>query len=433
MKEEFYQRLQNSFVLVRHAYAENEEVGHNKLDSAFGELRFARKIIDKKSPAHEKKLLLYCIDTLLSLVAEGDRQKIHDFADTVHNMPEIFMGKRNYHSFRNEIKHFRSKYGEEYFSGFNKVFPVFNKKVPKNALFYFTPLADEEFKANHPKAYPWLLATAIMALLLPMLIYCLVIFACGVPNSFWMVFGLAGAFIIGVGLFNIVSAFVQMYLGHTVTIVCLLFGGAIVAASLFLLFHPSGVNFFDERAAVHVFFSFLVLTFCIGYYFFFRDGFSTWLKRKKGLNMTQQHKLKKGFFNYVWYLAIQKEIGWVWLFPLNSIFTVSCAITLVLTVLSFVFHSLAVWNCLLLTLTFIVSAVMYMFYRVQENLEKYNTPIVLYRADSEKGFSRRTPVTSIVYDLGFIAIAAFLLYVDYSIVAELHDVSVKEMFLLLFS
>ena len=432
MKEEFYQRLQNAFVLVRHAYAENEAVGHNKLDSAFGELRFARKNIDKKSPAHEKRLLLYCIDTLFSLVAEGDRQKIHDFADTVHNMPEIFMGKRNYHSFRNEIKTFRSKYGEEYFSGFNKVFPVFNKKVPKNALFYFTPLADAEFKANHPKAYPWLLATAMIAFLLPMLVYGMVLFCCGAPNSFWMIFGLVGALIIGVGLFNIVSAFVQMYLGHTVTIVCLLLGGAIVAASMFLMFHPMGLNIFDERAAVHVFFSFLVLTFCVGYYFFFRDGFSTWLKRKKDLSMTRQDKLKKGFFNYLWYLAIQKEIGWVWLFPLNFVFTVSCAGALVLTVLSFVFHRLAVWNCLLLTISFIVSAVMYMFYRVQENLEKYNTPIVLYRADSERGFSRRTPVTSIVYDLGFIATAAFLLYVNYSIVAELYGVALKELFLLLF-
>ena len=73
-----------------------------------------------------------------------------------------------------------------------------------------------------------------------------------------------------------------------------------------------------------------------------------------------------------------------------------------------------------------------MFYRVQENLEKYNTPIVLYRADSERGFSRRTPVTSIVYDLGFIATAAFLLYVNYSIVAELYGVALKELFLLLF-
>ncbi len=59
--------------------------------------------------------LIYYIDTLLRLIKTADRQKAYDFADTVHNLPEICTGSRIITSFTYEVDNFRTLYGNEYF------------------------------------------------------------------------------------------------------------------------------------------------------------------------------------------------------------------------------------------------------------------------------------------------------------------------------
>ena len=115
--------------------------------------------------------------------------------------------------------------------------PIFNRKLPKHAASYFSMDSDERFKREHPKAYPLLAFIGGTALLLPMLsLIAVTQFVIPAPNSPWLMLGCLGSFVFGVGLFNIVAAWLHQYLGHAVTIVCLLLGAWMVAASCLILY-----------------------------------------------------------------------------------------------------------------------------------------------------------------------------------------------------
>ena len=88
------------------------------------------------SAPSEKNILLYCIDTLFEILNEGDKQKNFDFADAIHNIPEIYMQKRNLYSFRKELKAFQKKYGKHYFAFINneRQIPMTKQKVLQGAL-----------------------------------------------------------------------------------------------------------------------------------------------------------------------------------------------------------------------------------------------------------------------------------------------------------
>ena len=60
-------------------------------------------------------ILVYCINTLFEISAENNKKKMHDFADAIHNMPEIYLGKRTYDSFLLEITSLCDIYGDSYF------------------------------------------------------------------------------------------------------------------------------------------------------------------------------------------------------------------------------------------------------------------------------------------------------------------------------
>mgnify|MGYP006992116207 FL=1 len=57
------------------------------------------------------------------------------------------------------------------------------------------------------------------------------------PNEWTLILGQAGTFIIGIGLFNIVAAWIHQYLGHFLTFICIFGGGVLTALSLFLLYN----------------------------------------------------------------------------------------------------------------------------------------------------------------------------------------------------
>lgn len=46
--------------------------------------------------------------------------------------------------------------------------------------------------------------------------------------------GFVGCFAFGTGLFNIVAAWIHQYLGHKVTIICLLGGAALITLSILI-------------------------------------------------------------------------------------------------------------------------------------------------------------------------------------------------------
>ena len=189
---------------------------------------------------------MYCINTLLEIIDENNEKKIFDFADTIHNMPEICLGKCNIYSFAQEITEFQKMYGKGYFPTFKKIKPKFQRKAPKNKWDYFSAKSDESFKKLHPIGYVCLVCIGIIALLLPFIIYSIYIFLvhppmpldAAIPPSVFIAFilGLVGNFAVGIGLFNLVAAWIHQYLGHFLTLICIFGGGILTALSLVLLY-----------------------------------------------------------------------------------------------------------------------------------------------------------------------------------------------------
>lgn len=64
----------------------------------------------------QDRLLIYCIETLLKLVQEGDRKKIFAFADAVHDTPKIGQFVWNELYFVPKFRAFQSIYGDHYFA-----------------------------------------------------------------------------------------------------------------------------------------------------------------------------------------------------------------------------------------------------------------------------------------------------------------------------
>ncbi len=115
--------------------------------------------------------------------------------------------------------------------------PRYYWRLPRGeAKEFFSLSSDEEFKAAHPVAYGFLVAIGLAALLLPGLIFAVAAGrASGDPNNGWIVLGFFGGFIAGIGLFNLVAAWLHQYLGHLVTLACLLLGGGLMAFTWFVL------------------------------------------------------------------------------------------------------------------------------------------------------------------------------------------------------
>ncbi|MBQ4560847.1 MAG: hypothetical protein IJA55_00775 [Clostridia bacterium] len=236
MKKHFYQKLQQDFVTVRRIYAEGN-FNSLELEDVLADIRDARKTVSARSTKDERELLLYCIDTLLQIISENDPVKIFDFADTIHNVPEIYMGLRNQYSLYREINYFRKKYGKAYFLDYLRVKPRFTKNAPKNKWEFFFPESDETFKKLHPVGYYVLAFIGLAALMLPIILYMLYVSCVNPsPNEWPMGLGFLGGFIMGIGLFNIVAAFIHQYLGHLLTVICLSGGSVIMAVSLYLLY-----------------------------------------------------------------------------------------------------------------------------------------------------------------------------------------------------
>lgn len=244
MKESFYKKLRDDFVMIRFLHCQNT-LDQEKYDSAISSIKDAEKKICMHSAPAEKKVLLYCIDTLFAILNEGEKQKIIDFSDAIHNIPEIYMQKRNLYSFRRELKGFQRKYGKEYFPFIDKIKPRFTKKAPKNKWTFFSAASDEDFKKLHPTGYVVLVIVGLFAFLLPFIVYGIYIFLNPpipmdepISAGDFMIFilGMLGTFTIGTGFFNIVAAWIHQYLGHMLTVVCWLGGTALTLLSLYLFY-----------------------------------------------------------------------------------------------------------------------------------------------------------------------------------------------------
>ena len=101
---------------------------------------------------------------------------------------------------------------------------------PENYKDYFYASSDDEFKTKHPIGYGFLVILGITVLLLPAILFCVFVNT----ESGWIMLGFAGGFVFGIGLFNFVAIIIKQYLGHWVSIISFLAGGAMMLISWFL-------------------------------------------------------------------------------------------------------------------------------------------------------------------------------------------------------
>lgn len=105
---------------------------------------------------------------------------------------------------------------------------------PKDASTFFHASSDDEFKAEHPIGYFFLVLLGIAVLMMPVFLY--LFFVIPIANdSAWMILGVIGSFIIGIGFFNYVAIIIKQFLGQLVSILSFLIGGIMVALSLWLM------------------------------------------------------------------------------------------------------------------------------------------------------------------------------------------------------
>ncbi len=120
-----------------------------------------------------------------------------------------------------------------------KLRPFFYWTVPKgeSVAYWMSYGSDVAFKLRRPKLYGLLVAIGLTVFFVPWFGFPLLEIALipGAIDNGWTFLGMGGGFLVGVGLFNIVGAWLEQYLGHWVTILCLVLGGAMMAASWLLL------------------------------------------------------------------------------------------------------------------------------------------------------------------------------------------------------
>lgn len=292
--------------------------------------------------------------------------------------------------------------------------PKFQKEFPKNALHYFNPASDEDFKRRHPIGYVVLCICGIGGLVLPMLI--LILMTCvffPAPNSGFLFLAMAGCFIIGIGIFNIVAAWIGQYLGHMVTLLCFLLGGFLVAVSCVIIYTPDIYGMFDEDMVSYYFMSLLFLALPPIFYLMFRFALDSWLRRKK-VSKSRIEKHKKGKKNFWWYEAIHEQFDIGLLYPLNKWLTVLYPVTLGISVLLGWLRVMAPVISGLYAIISLIVAVMSLFTSVQNNLDKYGVPVVLLRRSKNKG------IDSFLWDL---AIAAFPLFAAYAHITMMIEIT----------
>lgn len=118
-----------------------------------------------------------------------------------------------------------------------KVHPLFYWHFPSGdaVLFWSSPVSDIEFRIAHPKLYGLLVTIGILVLILPTTLFTVITGLLRPVVNAWILLGVLGGFIMGIGLFNVVSAWLHQYLGHIVTLVCIGTGAVLMAVSALLL------------------------------------------------------------------------------------------------------------------------------------------------------------------------------------------------------
>lgn len=376
-----YLNLEENFFKIKHILS-FQPVNANKLDAVLGDLRFSRKQIVKHAKRRSKKILVYAIDTLFEMIEEGNREKIFDFIDLIHNMPEIALKKRTFRSFANEINTFNNKYEEFCFSDINTIHIHLSRETIKAIRNFFSPNPKENIKRRSGFWKKFLPAGSI-ALSLPLILYMIyrAVFNDSQNITGWSVLAVLGCLIMGCGLFHAVRIRYFRCSEHKWTVRLLTFGGTVVIFSDFMRQHP---ELYDENLLGFYFISLLMMLIPPIFYIFFRDAMETMIARTKHIRKSRLINRTKGMKNYWFYETLHKETNLGFSYYLNKIFIILYVSLFILTLFTGFIKTMTFILCSMHILLSILSAIMIGFARIQENLDYHGTHLVIW-ANSRNG------------------------------------------------
>ena len=122
-----------------------------------------------------------------------------------------------------------------------RINPVFYKALPKDWKEWFTPGYKSDYRLKHPIAHKVFGVIIMILLFLPsaFFVYSFVIFTRAGVEIFGPLAGLGiiGSMLIGLGLCNIVFAFIHQYLGHRVTCISIAAGIFVLLITYFFVFY----------------------------------------------------------------------------------------------------------------------------------------------------------------------------------------------------
>ncbi len=253
--------------------------------------------------------------------------------------------------------------------------PKFNKKIPEKAIAFFLPSSDDTFRAKHPKAYNALVVLGIVALGLPLFAYVIGIsFLTQGRESGWLIVGFIGAFLIGIGLFNIVAAWIGQYLGHFVTAACFILGALMIGFTVLMLGNDTLYYGIDQKVVNYYFLTHLFLAFIFIFYVQFRSLMRLCfhgLMRKK--NWKQAGFLKKMFYEPLRSAGLQEWVYWG-----NKIYLILYPALCICHLLAGWIKPLAVPFSILFAVLGLLSGVLCFMGSVLENRRMHGRSFVLY-------------------------------------------------------
>lgn len=99
---------------------------------------------------------------------------------------------------------------------------------------YLSRESDYEFKTHHPILYKFVVGLGLLSLFVPMFGFLVIATLLAPQSNAWMLLGLVGSFVFGVGLFNFVAIIMKQYLGLKLSIMTFSIGLALMVISILL-------------------------------------------------------------------------------------------------------------------------------------------------------------------------------------------------------
>ncbi len=296
-----------------------------------------------------------------------------------------------------------------------RIRPRFNSRMPKNAGYFFDPSSDDEFKKRHPFGYGVLVFCGITAFILPLVLFILLTNVYPVPNSGWMVLGIVGCFIIGIGLFNIIAAWIKQYLGHKLTVACFSVGGFLVGLSCLLLYNDTLYALFNENIVTYYFMTsgFLLVPGLI--YMLFRGSLKSWIKHH--VHKATVKEARKGKRNFWWYEGIHAQAGLGWKYHINKAFTIIYGVTLAVHILLGWIKIVTIAVMVGSAVVYVMSACMWLFFSIEENKAYHGTPIVLFARSAKGG------IDSVIFDILALIFPLGCGYAQFKLLINIFDIS----------